>query len=149
MLFNLEKILLFVQVATTLTMTGVIWLVQIVHYPLFGFVGAEKYRLFHVAHMNRISYVVAPLMIAEAVSAALLVFYPPPDADQRVLWVGGGLIIAIWLSTFFLQVPFHEKLARGFDHETHNSLVFTNWIRTAAWSLRAAIVLWLLWRAMK
>jgi hypothetical protein len=145
----LEKILLFVQLLTTLALTGVIWLVQIVHYPLFSFVGTEKYRLFHFAHMNRISYVVAPLMIAEAVSAALLVFYPPPEADWRVLYVGAGLVVVVWLSTFFLQVPLHEKLAQGFDDETHNSLVLTNWIRTAAWSLRAAIVLWLVWLAIK
>jgi hypothetical protein len=145
----LEKILLFVQLLTTLALTGVIWLVQIVHYPLFSFVGTEKYRLFHFAHMNRISYVVAPLMIAEAVSAALLVFYPPPEADWRVLYVGAGLVVVVWLSTFFLQVPLHEKLAQGFDRETHNSLVLTNWIRTAAWSLRAAIVLWLVWLAIK
>jgi hypothetical protein len=146
---NLEKILIIIQLAATLSLAGVIWLVQIVHYPLFGYVGDEKYRFFHDAHMNRITYVVAPLMIAEAVSATLLVFYPLPDVDRRILWIGIGLILAIWLSTFFLQVPLHERLAQGFDAETHRSLVNTNWIRTAAWTLRAALVLWLLWRALK
>jgi hypothetical protein len=65
------------------------------------------------------------------------------------LWIGIGLILAIWLSTFFLQVPLHERLAQGFDAETHRSLVNTNWIRTAAWTLRAVLVLWLLWLALK
>lgn len=145
----MEKILLIVQLAATLAMTGIIWLVQTVHYPLFGFVGEGKYREFHVAHMNWITYVVAPLMILEAVSALLLVFYPTPNADSRLLWFGFALVLVVWLSTFLLQVPLHEKLARGYDVETHASLVQTNWIRTIAWTLRAAIVLWLVWRELK
>jgi hypothetical protein len=147
--FNLEKILIFVQPATTLMLAGVIWIVQIVHYPLFRFVGEEKYRDFHTAHMNLITYVVAPLMIAELVSALLLLFYPPINIDFRVLWIGIGSVAAIWLSTFFLQVPLHEKLAQSFDEETHKSLINTNWIRTIGWSLRAALVLWLLSRTLK
>lgn len=145
----MEKILLIVQLAATVSLTGIIWLIQIVHYPLFGYVGEEKYRLFHVAHMNQIAFVVAPLMIVEAVSAALLVFYPPQNSDLRLAWIGIGLVAAIWLSTFFLQVPLHEKLAQGFDAAAHRSLVVTNWIRTAAWSLRAALILWLTWQALK
>lgn len=129
-------------------MTGIIWLVQTIHYPLFSFVGAEKYREFHAAHMNWISYVVAPLMICEAATAALIVFSPPINADWRVLWAGVLLVAIVWASTFFLQVPLHEKLAQGFDAETHRALVATNWIRTAAWTLRAAIVLSLAWKAI-
>jgi hypothetical protein len=99
--------------------------------------------------MNWISYVVAPLMILEAVSAALLIFYPPENADSRVLWIGAGLVVVVWLSTFLLQVPFHEKLAHGFDTSAHNLLVGTNWIRTIGWTLRAGIVLWFIWRELK
>ncbi|MDQ4122774.1 MAG: hypothetical protein M3209_15155 [Acidobacteriota bacterium] len=145
----MEKILIIVQLATTLSLTGIIWLVQIVHYPLFGFVGDEKYRYFHAAHMNLIAYIVAPLMIIEAISAALLVFYPLMNADFRLLLIGIGLILVIWLSTFFVQVPLHEKFAGGFDADAHLSLVNTNWIRTIAWTLRTALVLWLTWRALK
>lgn len=145
----MEKILLIVQLAATVSLAGIIWLVQTVHYPLFGFVGEEKYKAFHVAHMNWITYVVAPLMILEAVSAALLIFYPLENADSRVLWIGAVLVVAVWLSTFLLQVPLHEKLARSFDASAHNLLVNTNWIRTIGWTLRAGIVLWLVWRELK
>lgn len=140
------KIIFFIQLFAAVALTGVIWLVQIVHYPLFAFVGAEKYKIFHVSHMNWISFVVAPLMIAEALTAILLVFYRPPNSDWRVLWFGLILIAAIWASTFLLQVPLHERLALGFDAETHRALVNTNWIRTAAWTMRSGICLWLLWK---
>lgn len=146
---NVEKILLLIQLATTVSLTGVIWIVQIVHYPLFGFVGEEKYRAFHLAHMNLIAYVVAPLMIAEALSAALIVFYPPANADAGFLWLGVGLVVVVWLSTFFLQVPLHERLAANFDQTAHAALVNTNWIRTVSWTLRSVIVLNLVWRSLK
>lgn len=143
----MEKILLFTQLATTLALTGVIWLVQIVHYPLFQFVGDARYREFHEAHMNWITYIVAPLMIAEAVTAGAIIFYPPPNSDIRLLWLGLILVVVVWASTFFLQVPLHEKLATGFDVDTHRALVSTNWFRTLAWTARAALVLWFAWKA--
>ncbi len=142
----MDKTLLFTQLATTLMMTGVIWLVQIVHYPLFQFVGDARYGEFHRAHMNWITYVVAPLMVTEAVTAVLILFYPPPNSDSRVLWLALVLVGVVWASTFFLQVPLHEKLANGFDAGVHRTLVNTNWIRTVAWTLRSALVLWLAWK---
>lgn len=143
----MEKLILIINLAATLAMTGIIWLVQIVHYPLFSFVGGERYREFHVAHMNLITFVVAPTMIVELITAVLLIIYPPNNADWRVLWAGAGLVAVVWASTFFLQVPLHEKLAQGYNADVHRALVNTNWIRTAAWTIRAALVLWLAWNA--
>lgn len=145
----MEKSVLFTQLGTTLLLTGVIWIVQIVHYPLFQFVGDARYREFHAAHINWITYVVAPLMIAETVTAMLIIFYPTLNSDSRVLWFGLILVGVIWASTFFLQVPLHEKLANGLDAETHRALVNTNWIRTIAWTIRSILVLWLAWKAFE
>ena len=144
----IEKAVFVSQIVTTMFMTGVIWIIQIVHYPLFAFVGDKRYAEFHHAHMNWISFVVAPTMIVEAGTAALLVFYSPKQAQTWQIWVGLILIAVIWASTFFLQVPLHERLAQGFDHDTHRALVNTNWIRTIAWTLRAALLTWILWRAL-
>jgi len=40
------KTILFVQLFATLALTGIVWLVQIVHYPLFAFVGDENTKFF-------------------------------------------------------------------------------------------------------
>ncbi len=48
-----------------------------------------------------------------------------------------------WLSTMILQVPCHEILTLSFDPVVHQKRVSTNWIRTAAWSLRGILVLWM------
>lgn len=62
---------------------------------------------------------------------------------------GLALVAVIWLSTALLQVPCHELLCVGFDPAVHQRLVWTNWIRTAAWSLRGFLVLWVTWEALK
>ncbi len=80
--------------------------------------------------------------LIESLSAvALLVLMP----ESRTLAAAGLLLlVTIWLSTFFVQVPCHRALERGFDARVHRRLVSSNWIRTAGWSLRAAVALWLL-----
>jgi hypothetical protein len=144
-----EKLILLVNLAATLAMTGIIWLVQVVHYPLFSYVGAEKYREFHAAHMNLITFVVAPTMIVELATAGLLIFYPPANVNKWILCTGAALVAVVWASTFFLQVPLHEKLAQGYNADTHRALVNTNWIRTVAWTIRAGLVLWLSWNLLR
>lgn len=144
----MEKILLISQAASTLMLVGIIWLIQLVQYPFFSLVGSEKYREFHVAHMNWITPVVAPLMIVELLSSVLILVYPPENVDYKLLCVGLFLALVIWLSTFFLQVPLHDKLSKGFESKTHQRLVKTNWLRTAAWSLRGFLVLYFLWQAI-
>ena len=55
-----------------------------------------------------------------------------------------GTRVAIWLSTFALQVPRHDELRGGFDARAHEQLVGTNWIRTVLWTLRGVVCLWML-----
>jgi riboflavin synthase len=49
-------------------------------------------------------------------------------------------VLIVWLSTFVLQVPIHNRLKAGKEDREIQHLVATNWIRTAAWSLKAVVV---------
>lgn len=55
-------------------MTGSIWFVQIVHYPLMDAVGPENYNEYHRRHQNRTSYVVGPVMLFELATAIALLY---------------------------------------------------------------------------
>lgn len=145
----MEKILLILQIAATLFMTGVIWLTQLVQYPQFGDFRGEGFTKYHDAYRLWITPVVAPPMIVELVTAILLLFYKSANIDSKLIGFGLILIIIIWASTFFLQVPLHEKLACGFDENAHALLVQTNWIRTVAWSLRAVLVSYFAWLVIR
>ncbi len=128
-------------------MTGIIWFVQVVHYPLFSSVGGSAFAAYQAGHTRLTTWVVAPLMLLELATALLLFRVRPPGATDAALWLGLVLLAVVWASTFFLQVPRHELLATGFDAAAHRALVLTNWLRTGAWSARAALVLWLAARA--
>ncbi|MEM7136280.1 MAG: hypothetical protein AAF500_06875 [Myxococcota bacterium] len=131
---------LLVQVATTWAMTGVIWFVQLVQYPSFARVDPASFRDFHAHHSMAISVIVAPLMVAEAVSALAFLWRPLRVQTPWQVWVGLALVAVIWGSTFFIQVPAHQRLEAGFDENAWRILVHSNWIRTIAWSARAALV---------
>jgi hypothetical protein len=140
---------LLVQVATTWAMTGIIWFVQLVQYPSFGRVDPASFTDFHAHHSSAISVIVGPLMILEALSAAAFIWVPIRAQTPSQIWLGIGLVALIWASTFFLQVPAHTKLGSGFDESTWRFLVNSNWVRTIAWSARAALVSYWLYETIR
>jgi hypothetical protein len=145
----MTKILLILQITSTLTMLGVIWIIQLVQYPFFSHVHADNFQKYHSAHTFWITPVVAPTMIIELITSILIIFYPPQNIDSKLLYAGLILTLVVWASTFFIQIPLHNKLADGFDGDAHRLLVKTNWIRTIAWSLRAGLVIYFAWNFIK
>ena len=113
-------------------MVGLIWMVQIVHYPLFAKVGKDRFVGYHRRHQALTTLVVGPAMLIEAFSSVLLIWYPPPGVEYRMIIAGIALVLVIWASTAFIQVPCHGKLSSGFDSAIHHRLVTSNWIRTIA-----------------
>ena len=140
--------LLLANAVATLFMTGLIWFVQVVHYPLFARVGNEAFPAYSRAHQTLTTLVVGPPMLVEALTALLLVVSRPAQVSAWLAWTGLALVGVIWLSTAALQVPAHGRLVSGFDAEVGSFLVTTNWIRTVAWSARAAVVCAMLMQAL-
>jgi hypothetical protein len=126
------------HLAATCALMGLIWTVQIVIYPLFDRVGRTAFAGWHEAYMRHIGYVVGPLMLVEAGTAAWLLW----DGRRDATFVSSvALLGLIWISTAVVQVPLHRRLARGFEAAAHRRLVRTNWLRTLAWSLRGLLLL--------
>lgn len=143
------KYLLLAQAAATLFMVGLIWMVQVVHYPLFDRVERADFPRFEADHQRLTTWVVAPPMLVELLTALYLLWQRPEEVPAWSAWLGGGLVALLWLATIFGQVPQHNILARGFDEAAYRWLVESNWVRTVAWSARGVLVLWMLGRVMK
>jgi hypothetical protein len=143
-----SKLLLLVHLAATWFLVGLIWTIQVVHYPLFAKVGAEGFAAYEASHSTLIGLVVMPLMLLELFTAFMLLAAPPAGIPTWVWWAGAALVGIIWLTTFFVSVPQHARLATGFDAQAHAILVSTNWIRTLAWTTRGLLVGWAVLRAM-
>jgi hypothetical protein len=141
--------LALVNFAATLIMVGVIWVMQFVHYPLFSMVGRAEFPAYEIAHMGRITLVVLPFMFTEAITALMLALNPPAEVNRLWLWLGLGLVALIWLITFFYLDSQHGALSAGFDANVLQSLLDSNWIRTIAWSSRAILMFFVVWRLLK
>ena len=138
------KTLLLLHAAATCYMCGVIWFVQLVHYPLFSTVGRSGFVAYQLQHVRRTGWVVGPAMLLEASAALALCVSFTSDLSPALLWMGLGLLALVWLSTFAWQVPCHNALLKGFDPERHAWLVRSNWLRTVLWTVRACLALYLL-----
>ena len=131
--------IVWVHAVSTLMMTGLIWFVQLVHYPLMRQVGESGFARYEREHTRRTTWIVAPLMLAEAATTGSLVLYAHAPTERLLSVAGAALLLVIWISTAALQVPCHRKLTKGFDKLALERLVRSNWIRTFAWTVRSAI----------
>lgn len=138
---GIDRGMFLLHVLTTLYMVGLIWFVQIVHYPLFGHINPQDFREYEQQHQKRTGRVVAPVMLVELGTGIYLALM----IGQLLGWKGWmmtGLLGLIWASTFLIQVPLHGKLSDGSDAAVIQKLVQSNWIRTIAWSLRGGLLLY-------
>lgn len=136
--------LALVHASTTWFLTGLIWFVQLVHYPLLAQVGASSQVDYHTLHSRITTRLVVPVMGLEGATSALLLALRPSTVPTLWLSLGMLLELVIWLSTAMIQVPAHRRLCRGFQTEDHQHLVQSNWLRTLAWSARGILALGIL-----
>lgn len=143
------KPIFLVNLGATLALVGLIWTIQVVHYPLFDHVGDPTWAAYHRSHTQRITLIVAPLMCAEVFTCGLLLLDPPRLIPTWAVWLGAALVAVVWASTGLIQVPLHNSLGGGFQEGPYEALVHTNWIRTLAWSARGVLVVWMASRLMQ
>lgn len=124
--------------AVTCALVGLIWTIQIVQYPLFDRVGREAFPAWHAAYTAAITWVVAPLMLAELATGLWL--WGVVGHREPAFLVSLAVLALVWMATAFVQVPLHGRLAHGFDAACHRRLVRSNWLRTSAWTLRAGLL---------
>lgn len=137
----MENILL-TNLFASFFLCGLIWIIQLVHYPFFKYVSNEKFEDAMGFHRKKISLIVVPVMFAELLSSFWLSFFSSSYTNYHI--TGLVTVLLIWGVTFTTQVPLHRKLSQTIDQQIVDKLVLSNWIRTALWSTKAIIGIWLL-----
>jgi len=140
-IFN-EQSMLAIHLVLASIMVGVIWVIQLVHYPSFRFTDREKYVSFQIFHMRKISFIVMPVMVLEFFSGLLLVLYH--SNYESLLRISFILLLIIWLVTALFFAQIHQKLSKGYDETLVRKLVSFNWIRTLLWTIRTIIIIYCL-----
>ncbi len=124
-------------VATSL-LVGLIWVIQLIVYPSFKYIAEDKWQSFHQLHSHRISCIVTWLMPLEMVLALLIL----SNSENLVSpFFNLALLSVIWISTFLLQVPAHNKLSKVRSPKVVRFLINSNWLRTIAWTLKLGVIL--------
>jgi len=140
-----DVLVLAAQAVASAAMCGLIWFVQIVHYPLFARTDATHDPGYAAENQRRTAPVVLPPMLVEAATAAWLVVSPPAAIGRTIAVAGFLVVAALWLSTLLVQMPLHARLRReGHAPATVAALVRSNWLRTVLWTARAGLAMWML-----
>ena len=126
--------LLNLQLFITTVLSGFIWAVQIVIYPMFLHVTPSKSTVYFKVYQRKVSFLVLPLMLAELGIACLFFFL----SDGLLFSLLNILsILLIWGVTFIESIHRHQELLLSYKVKTIKRLINGNWIRTAIWTVRA------------
>lgn len=134
MLFDPWLVTVNLIVATALFI--LILIIQLVHYPLFFYLDSANFKKAMLEHQKNITWIVAPLMLAEVIVVAILLISNPQRFFGDIV-----LVFVVWLSTFFTQVPLHRRLLETYKPSFVKNLIKTNRIRTTAWGLRFVLAI--------
>ena len=125
---------------------GAAFVESFVNYPTWPLVGAGEFRAFHSAvGALVIRYMVVPMLIATALTIALLWLRPLPIPGWAV-WLAVALQLVTWVSTAAVQLPIQFQLnADGVSLPLIERLIVTNWwLRRVPHLINAALFLWMM-----
>ena len=131
------------QLVSSLSMTVIIGLVQVLIYPQFAHVHESNREQYHLFHQLRITYLVGPLMLTEAATLVWLWF--DPLLRHPSLLIASVCLLLIWLQTAFHIVPIHHQLTQSTAtyQALVQSLVRANRYRTSFWIIKSIALVYL------
>ncbi len=128
------------EIFSCIFMCGVIWIVQLVHYPSFYFVDTNKFEKFEHFHQKNVTFIVLPMMCLELFSNIINMVYFKNHLNILDYFLS-FLLFTIWAITFFACIPCHRILSNGSNIHIIDKLITFNWYRTILWSMRAVLLL--------
>ena len=109
-----------------------IWLVQLVIYPVFLYMPTSSFQRWHPIYTQRVTIIVLPIMLGQLMVYVLLLL----NHHHWSIWANMVLVTIAWLITFFQAVPIHAYIEEETNHvSAARQLLKVNWNRTIAWSI--------------
>src|SRR3989338_3970075 len=118
-------------------MVGLIWTVQMVHYPMFIYgKGDDEFFNFHA---RRFALIMIPLMLVEMALSVTLLFFTTLLYLKVLFWVHFIFNVVIWIESLVFQIPDHHRVKKHFSEEHVQVLIHHNWYRTVLWTSKALL----------
>ena len=112
---------------------------QFITYPTFLHIDKDKFSEYHRKYVNNISFIVAPVMLIELLTLSLIAYFSSEFLIIKSLF----LLLVIWLTTFFIMIPSHNRISKSFNKKEIKSLINYNWVRTILWSFKLLVIIFL------
>ncbi len=129
----------------TFIMVGVIWVIQLVHYPSFYFIEKKKYQSFQKFHMRNISYIVMPMMIIELFTGFILIVNFNNFKGYYNFNISLFFLLCTWAITGIIFTKLHNELLKGYDKLIIKKIIKWNWIRTIFWTFRLFLLSYIIY----
>jgi hypothetical protein len=119
---------------------GVMLVLQVQHFGLYPLVGKEGFAAYIAANNRAAVFPAICAALVLMVLSIVLLFDRPPFLSAAEAAACVALNLTNIDSTIVWQGRIHARLARtGYDDDSVNRLIQTNWVRTAALLLQAFI----------
>lgn len=109
---------------------GIVWLVQVVAWPLFGYVGHNEFEAYHLAWWRGIRYVIFIPSGLTLLGVILLLRFRPTGVPAWLLWAGFVLYVLTYGLTAAWWGPQQAKL-KDPKSSQFALILKTHWVRTA------------------
>lgn len=131
------------------------WYIQVVHFPMFRFVGNDRFEQYYKELKMKNTLLFFPLFSLEIFTSVtlLLSFTMVSDftasVQNQFFLVGFSLILLFVLHLVNFQIirPLLASLHTDTDGKKHQRLVRMQWIRTLGWTIRLIILLSMIFTA--
>ena len=131
--------LYFIQIVCNSYLVSLVFMTQFITYPTFLNIDKDKFSDYHRKYVNNISFIVAPVMLIELLTLSLIAYFSSEFLIIKSLF----LLLVIWLTTFFIMIPSHNRISKSFNIKEIKSLINYNWIRTILWSFKLLVIIFL------
>ena len=141
-------------------MVGMIWVIQVLHYPSLGKAGKLTFETENEAiydalqsqHVDRIgNLLLAPWLIEGVTLLAILwiALFKSEYLTRLPTLINGAAMAVILAISGFWSAPAHGKLLDRFGADVYDGLMTANFVRTIAWTICGVMSVWSLVDLMK
>jgi hypothetical protein len=149
------SLIFIIHALVCILVTAVMWYIQVVHFPMLRFVGADRFEQYYRELKMKNTLLFFPLFSLEIfTSVALLLSFTmvsdfTASVQNQFFLVGFSLILlfVLHLVNFQMIRPLLSSLQTDTDGKKHQRLVRMQWIRTLGWTIRLIMLLSMIFTA--
>jgi hypothetical protein len=125
---------------------GAVWLVQMVCYPLWSYVGPGEWRAYHDAWWHGIQGVILVPAGLSTLGCIAMFWLRPPGVSIRAVWLGLALqvlwiaLTVVWWGRWMAQLV---QLSGPVYGALYHRLLSTHWLRVSIITAYGVLMVWM------